>query len=191
MRLFPVLLLCACTGGSAKSAVEPNPTSTESTPEIALNDLSFTRLDGAPLDASELDDKVVLFVNVASRCGFTPQYEGLQALHERYAERGLRIVGVPCNQFGGQEPGGPQDIATFCKANYGVTFTLLEKQDVNGADRSPLYDFLVDSAAGEGKRIKWNFEKFLVGRSGEVLNRWNSRTTPDDSELVAAIEAAL
>lgn len=194
MRLLTLILLSACVGASpvASTAGErttaPSPSSTEAP---MFKDLSLTRLDGAPIEPGELDGHVVLFVNVASRCGFTPQYEGLQKLHDTYAAKGLRVVGVPCNQFGGQEPGSADQIATFCEKNYGVTFTMLEKQDVNGKDRSPLYSFLIDSEAGGGSRVSWNFEKFLVGRDGQVIGRWNSRTKPQDQALVRAIEAAL
>ena len=152
---------------------------------------SLTALDGSLLPANHLDGKVVLFVNVASKCGFTGQYEGLQALYEAKKDSGLVIVGVPCNQFGGQEPGSPTEIASFCKMNYGVDFPLLEKQDVNGPKRSALYSFLVGSEAGGDKNVRWNFEKFLVGRDGQVRHRWGSGTTPDDAELLAQIDAAL
>ncbi|TVQ92243.1 MAG: glutathione peroxidase [Deltaproteobacteria bacterium] len=151
----------------------------------------MTRLDGAPLEGEELEGSVVLVVNVASKCGFTPQYEGLQRLHDKYQARGLRVVGVPCNQFAGQEPGDAEKIQDFCKKNYGVEFTMLEKQDVNGKDRSDLYRFLIDSEVGAGRRVKWNFEKFLVNRKGEVVHRWGSRTKPDDPELIEAVEALL
>lgn len=190
MRIALLFLLAACSGSTPLASGADAPAS-PSTPEVRLNELSLTRLDGAPIERSDLDGKVVLFVNVASKCGFTPQYAGLQKLHDTYAERGLRVVGVPCNQFGGQEPGSAEQIATFCEANYGVNFTMLEKQDVNGKDRSPLYSFLVDSPTGKGERVQWNFEKFLVGRDGAVVGRWSSRTKPDDSALIQAVEAAL
>lgn len=172
------------------AASEPGtpPTTTENHP-VSLPDL--TALDGSALPASTLDGKVVLFVNVASKCGFTPQYEGLQALYDAKRDAGLVIVGVPCNQFGWQEPGDADQIASFCKLNYGVTFPILEKQDVNGGDRSPLYQFLVGSEVGAGRSIKWNFEKFLVGRDGAVIGHWGSRTKPDEEALVSAIDAAL
>lgn len=157
----------------------------------SLDALQLVGLDGQPLDAATLRGKAVLFVNVASRCGFTPQYEGLQALYEAHVERGLVIVGVPCNQFGGQEPGTAQEIASFCRMNYGVTFPLLEKQDVNGPRRSPLYRFLVGSDVGAGKPIKWNFEKFLVAPSGEVVARWPSSVDAADSGLLAALDSVL
>lgn len=152
---------------------------------------ALTALSGEGLPAEAVDGKVVLFVNVASRCGYTPQYEGLQALYESYSERGLAVVGVPCNQFGGQEPGTAEEIASFCSMNYGVEFPMLSKQEVNGDGRSDLYSWLVSSEAGGGKDIKWNFEKFLVDRQGAVVARFPSKVKPDDPDLIAAIEAAL
>lgn len=134
-----------------------------------------------------LENKVILFVNVASKCGLTPQYNGLVKLDQTYGNRGLVIVGVPCNQFGAQEPGTPQEIKDFTKTKYDVEFTLLEKQDVNGSNRSPLYQFLV----GQGPDIQWNFGKFLVGRDGQVVARFEPQTAPDDLALQQAIEAAL
>jgi glutathione peroxidase len=148
---------------------------------------NLTTLDGTPLAPEVLKNKVVLFVNVASRCGLTPQYSGLVELDKAYGERGLVIVGVPCNQFGGQEPGTPEEIQDFAETKYDVDFTLLEKQDVNGPNRSPLYQFLV----GNGPDIAWNFGKFLVGRDGEVVARFEPQTAPDDAGLKAAIEKAL
>ncbi|MBV5261150.1 glutathione peroxidase [Synechococcus moorigangaii CMS01] len=144
-------------------------------------------LDGTSLSPEILENKVVLFVNVASKCGLTPQYSGLVALDQEYGDRGLVIVGVPCNQFGAQEPGTPEEIKDFTKTKYDVEFTLLEKQDVNGANRSPLYQFLV----GDGPDLAWNFGKFLVGRDGNVVERFEPQTAPNDSALKAAIEKAL
>lgn len=152
---------------------------------------ALTALSGSPFPDGTLAGKVVLFVNVASKCGLTPQYDGLQKLWKDLKDEGLVIVGVPCNQFAGQEPGSSGEIATFCKLNYGVDFPLLQKQDVNGADRSPLYQFLVTSPAGGGKDIKWNFEKFIVGRDGAVAARFAPTVAPDSPELRTAIEAAL
>lgn len=148
---------------------------------------NLTTLDGEPLPAEAIEGKVVLFVNVASQCGLTPQYKGLVELDKAYGDRGLTIVGVPCNQFGRQEPGSPEQIKDFTKSKYDVDFPLLEKQDVNGADRSELYQFLV----GDGPDIDWNFGKFLVSRDGKSVERFGPRTAPDDTELKAAIEKAL
>ncbi|MBE9202690.1 glutathione peroxidase [Synechocystis sp. PCC 7339] len=148
---------------------------------------SLTTLDGTPLAPEVIDNKVILFVNVASKCGLTPQYSGLVALDQAYGDQGLVIIGVPCNQFGAQEPGSPEEIKEFTKTKYDVDFTLLEKQDVNGPNRSPLYQFLV----GDGEDIGWNFGKFLIGRDGQVVARFDPQTKPDDSSLKAAIEKAL
>jgi glutathione peroxidase len=144
-------------------------------------------LDGTPLAPDVIANKVVLFVNVASKCGLTPQYSGLVALHKEFGDRGLVIVGVPCNQFGGQEPGTPAEIKEFTETNYEVDFPLLEKQDVNGANRSPLYQFLV----GDGADIAWNFGKFVVGRDGAVVARFEPQVAPDDAGLRETIEKAL
>jgi glutathione peroxidase-family protein len=147
----------------------------------------LTKLDGSILQSSDLDGKVVMVVNVASKCGFTKQYDGLQALHEKYEDQGLVILGVPCNQFGAQEPGKAEEIQSFCRLNYGVSFPLLDKQDVNGSDRSPLYKFLI----GRGTPVLWNFEKFLIGRDGKVMTRFRSTTAPDSSKLIKAVEKGL
>ncbi len=157
----------------------------------SLDAIPLTKLDGSHLPSDDLKGKVVLFVNVASKCGLTPQYGGLAELHDKYKDRGFVVVGAPCNQFLGQEPGSAEEIATFCSATYGVDFPLLEKQDVNGAGRSPLYQWLVSSAAGGGSDIGWNFEKFVVGRDGSVRARFAPTVKPDAPEVVAAIEAAL
>ena len=148
---------------------------------------NLATLDGAPLSPETIANKVVLFVNVASKCGLTPQYSGLVELDKEYGDRGLVIVGVPCNQFGAQEPGTPDEIKDFTKTKYDVEFTLLEKQDVNGTSRSPLYQFLV----GDGPDIEWNFGKFLVDRHGAVVERFDPQTAPDDADLKAAIDKAL
>jgi len=155
----------------------------------SLDEVALVGLDGAPLDRSALKGRVLLFVNVASRCGLTPQYEKLVELDRRYRERGLTILGVPCNQFLGQEPGSAEEIASFCAVNYGVDFPLLEKQEVNGAGRSALYQFLVGHTGGAD--ISWNFEKILVGRDGAVKARFAPRTGPLAEEVVRAIEAEL
>lgn len=148
---------------------------------------NLATLDGSSLAADDLKGKAILFVNVASACGLTPQYGGLVDVDKEYTDRGLVVIGVPCNQFGAQEPGSAEEIKEFTKSKYGVDFTLLEKQDVNGANRSPLYQFLV----GEGEDIQWNFGKFVVGRDGEVIGRFEPTTAPDDPALKAAIEKAL
>ncbi len=142
---------------------------------------------------STLANRVVLVVNVASKCGLTPQYSGLEALHKELAPRGFSVVGVPCNQFGGQEPGSPEEITTFCATNYGVTFPMTEKVDVNGDSRHPLYDLLTATADSDGHTgdIRWNFEKFIVGKDGAVLARFSPMVSPDDVVLRAEITKAL
>jgi glutathione peroxidase len=157
------------------------------------DELRIDALDGSHLDPAQFQGKATLIVNVASKCGLTPQYSGLEQLQERYAASGFNVLGVPCNQFGGQEPGTAEQIATFCSATYGVTFPMTEKVDVNGPDRHPLYARLttVTDAAGEAGDISWNFEKFLISPAGEVVARFRPRTEPLSSEVVAAIEAVL
>ena len=149
-------------------------------------------LRGEESSLQDFHGKAMLIVNVASRCGLTPQYTGLEQLQKTYGERGFTVVGFPCNQFGAQEPGSADEIETFCSTTYGVTFPMMEKVDVNGAARHPIYDELTQVADGEGHRgdIRWNFEKFLVGADGAV-RRFGPMVTPEDATLVAAIEGAL
>ncbi|MFJ4243583.1 glutathione peroxidase [Streptomyces iakyrus] len=156
-------------------------------------DVEIGALQGGPADLSQYAGKAVLVVNVASKCGLTPQYTGLEKLHEQYAARGFSVLGVPCNQFLGQEPGSADEIAEFCSATYGVTFPMTEKVDVNGEGRHPLYDRLTGFADAEGHSgdIRWNFEKFLIGRDGRVVARFSPQTEPDAAEIVTAIEAEL
>jgi glutathione peroxidase len=155
--------------------------------------VEINKLDGSPADTAELEDKAVLIVNVASKCGLTPQYEGLERLHETLSGRGFAVVGVPCNQFGAQEPGSAEEIQSFCSNTYGVTFPMLEKVDVNGEGRHPLYEHLVDVADGEGHTgdIRWNFEKFLVAPGGEVVARFSPMVDPEAPEVVKKIESVL
>ena len=160
---------------------------------MTLNDIPLTTLDGRPTTLAELSGGATLVVNVASKCGLTPQYSALEKLAKDYRERGLTVVGVPCNQFMGQEPGTADEIQEFCSTTYGVTFPLLAKTDVNGDDRHALYTELTkavdsDGAAGD---IQWNFEKFLLAPGGEVVKRFRPRTEPDAPEVVEAIEAVL
>ena len=150
----------------------------------------FTRIDGKPLDLTALDAKAVLVVNTASKCGYTPQYEGLQALYEAKKDKGLVIVGVPSNDFGGQEPGTEEDVQTFCKLNFGVTFPLTKKYAVTGADEHPFYLNAVETL-GYAAQPKWNFHKILVSGDGTPLKAYPSATTPSDAALMADIEAAL
>src|SRR6201988_2844638 len=149
--------------------------------ETPLTDIALTTLDGRSTTLAELADGAALIVNVASKCGLTPQYTALEKLAKDYGDRGLTVIGVPCNQFMGQEPGTAEEIQQFCSTTYGVTFPLLEKTDVNGDARHPLYAELTGPADAEGKAgdIQWNFEKFLVNPAGEVVNRFRPRTEPD------------
>ncbi|MGW6903074.1 glutathione peroxidase [Streptomyces sp. NPDC054940] len=156
-------------------------------------DVEIGALQGGPADLSQYSGKAVLVVNVASKCGLTPQYTGLEKLQEQYAERGFTVLGVPCNQFLGQEPGSAEEIAEFCSATYGVSFPLTEKVEVNGGGRHALYERLVGFADAEGHSgdIRWNFEKFLIGRDGEVVARFSPQTEPESAEVVSALEGAL
>ena len=155
--------------------------------------LELPRLNGKPQSLSDYAGKVVLAVNVASKCGFTPQYAGLEALYERYADRGFVVLGFPSNQFFRQEPGTAEEIQEFCRVNYGVTFPLFAKLDVKGAGQHPLYSILSEfpDDAGKAGNVAWNFEKFLIGRDGRVVRRFRSKVTPEDPRLVEAIETLL
>lgn len=157
----------------------------------AFCDFKVDGLDGQPDLLSGLKGKVVLAVNVASRCGLTPQYTDLEGLHEELAGENFAVVGFPCNQFGAQEPGSAKDIQTFCAANYGVTFPMSAKLEVNGAGRHPLYAWLTDPANGHPGDIEWNFGKFLIGRDGRLLNRYAPTVKPRDNGLMNDIAAAL
>jgi len=160
---------------------------------MSVFDAQISRLDGSSDLLEQVKGRAALFVNVASRCGLTPQYAELEALHERLSDRGFTVVGFPCNQFMGQEPGTPEQIAQFCSTTYGVTFPLSEKIDVNGDERHPLYDELtaVPDARGYTGDIRWNFEKFVIAPDGTVAARFDPRTTPDDPAVVSAVEAVL
>ncbi|MCP3819273.1 glutathione peroxidase [Streptomyces sp. A3M-1-3] len=160
---------------------------------MSLTDIPLHTLTGEPTTLGAYRGKAVLLVNVASKCGLTPQYEGLERLQQKYAERGFTVLGVPCNQFGGQEPGSSEEIQTFCSVSYGVTFPMLEKTEVNGAGRHPLYAELTKAAdaAGEAGDITWNFEKFLLSPQGEVVARFRPAVEPEAAEVTAAIEAQL
>lgn len=153
----------------------------------------MTTLDGKTVSLSKYEGNVVLMINVASECGLTPQYEQLQALHQKYSGRGLAVVGFPCNQFGGQEPGTAVEIQQFCSQNYGVEFDMFAKVDVNGEDACDLYKYLtqLDTQPNGPGDISWNFEKFLIGRDGNVVARYSPRTAPDAPEIVEAVETAL
>ena len=154
-------------------------------------DFEAQRIDGSPLSLGDYRGKVLLIVNTASQCGFTPQFAGLEALHEKYADKGLAVLGFPSNQFGGQDPGSNEEIGAFCVKNYGVSFSMMAKVEVNGSGAAPLYRWLTNEKPGllGSRAIKWNFTKFLVGRDGQVLKRYAPLDTP--KSLAADVEAAL
>ena len=160
---------------------------------MTLHDIPLTTLDGRQTTLGEHAGRVLLVVNVASRCGLTPQYAGLERLQEEYGDRGLTVVGFPCNQFGGQEPGTNEEIAEFCSATYGVTFPMMDKVEVNGDDRHPLFAELtqVPDAEGQAGDVGWNFEKWLLDGTGEPVGRFRSGTEPGDPSVIETIESAL
>ena len=157
----------------------------------SLYDIPVTRIDGQEQTLAGYAGKVLLIVNTASQCGFTPQYAGLEELYRQFGPKGLVVLGFPCNQFGGQEPGDASQIEQFCHTNYSVTFPMFDKLEVNGANRHPLYGLLAGNGSPVAGDIKWNFTKFLVGRDGKILKRFESKVKPDAPEVTQAIEAAL
>jgi glutathione peroxidase len=159
----------------------------------SIHDIELPMLNGKPASLSEYAGKVVLVVNVASKCGFTPQYAGLQALYDEYSARGFTVLGFPCNQFFHQEPGNPDDIQSFCSINYGVTFPLFAKLEVKGPGQHPLYKILTElpDDAGKAGNVAWNFEKFLVDQKGHVVRRFRSKVVPQDPIVIEAIESLL
>jgi glutathione peroxidase len=183
MRLAIVSAVMVAGMCAATNAGEPS----------APLDFKMKSLDGQEIELSKYKGKVVLIVNVASRCGLTPQYEQLQSLHQKYASKGLAIIGFPCNQFGAQEPGTSQEIKQFCSTKFGVTFDMFSKIDVNGDDACPLYKHLtsLDTKPKGAGKIEWNFEKFVLNRKGEVVARFAPRTKPDAPEVLKVIEAEL
>jgi len=182
MKLISMLVLAFLAAPQSKPQEKPRVAD-------ALN-FTMNSLDGKPVSLAKYQGNVVLMVNVASECGYTPQYEGLQALHKKYASRGLRILGFPSNDFGAQEPGSNTEIADFCKKNYGVEFDMFSKITVLGSSKAPLYRTLTSTPKFSGE-VAWNFEKFLIGRDGKVLGRYLSPVEPLSTELTKAIEAAL
>lgn len=185
--LLPVaacsLLLCLAAPARGEDGPEP----------AGVLGFTVTDIAGQTVPLSNYDGKVILIVNTASKCGFTKQYDGLEAIYQQYKDQGLVVLGFPCNQFGQQEPGTEDEIAAFCKKNYGVSFPLFAKIDVNGDTAHPLYQYLTadDLAIDDPGPIKWNFEKFLIARTGKPLARYRSKVTPESDELRHAIEAAL
>jgi glutathione peroxidase len=161
--------------------------------EKSVFDFTLNTIDGQPAPLATYKGKVVMLVNVASRCGYTPQYTALESIYEKYKDRGFVIIGIPANNFGAQEPGTNQEIKTFCQSKYSVTFPMMSKVSVKGDDKTPLYQLLTDKAASPktGGEIQWNFTKFLVGPDGQIIARFESAVTPDSPEVAAAIEKAL
>jgi glutathione peroxidase len=170
-RLLPLLALSVCAVAAS-----------------SVHTFTLKSIDGQPAPLSAYKGKTVLIVNVASKCGLTPQYEALEALYRKYKDRGLVVIGVPANNFGSQEPGTDEEIKTFCKRTYGVSFPMMSKVSVKGDDQTPLYRHLTSETSGE---IKWNFTKFLIGKDGNILARFEPKVTPDSAEITAAIEKAL
>jgi glutathione peroxidase len=181
---------CACAADGADSQAQAALSEEDMS---ILFDTPVNTLGGETSSLAALEGKALLIVNVASKCGLTPQYADLEKLHEEYAARGFSVVGFPCNQFGGQEPGSAEEIQTFCSTTYGVTFPMFEKIEVNGAGRHPIYQALtkIEDGDGEAGDIKWNFEKFVVSADGKSVKRFRPMTSPYDPDLVAAVEAAL
>jgi glutathione peroxidase len=160
---------------------------------VTIYDIPLSTIAGDDTKLGDYAGQALLLVNVASKCGLTPQYNGLEALQERYADRGFTVLGFPCNQFGGQEPGSNEEIKEFCSTTYGVTFPMFDKIEVNGDGRHPLYQELTGFADADGVAgdVQWNFEKYLVSPDGQIVGRFRPRTEPESAELVAAIEAQL
>jgi glutathione peroxidase len=156
-----------------------------------LQAVPLKTIDGKATSLKAYNGQVLLVVNVASKCGFTKQYAALEALHQKYKGQGFAVLGFPCNDFGGQEPGSAEEIKAFCSTAFGVTFPLFEKLHVKGDEQHPLYAILTGKDSPEPGNVKWNFGKFLISKSGRILKRWGSMTAPDDAELMAAVEAAL
>ena len=178
MKLLLCMLFCAATLVAAEKTV---------------HDFTLNSIDGQPAPLAAYKGKVVLLVNVASKCGFTPQYSALESTYEKYKDRGFVIVGIPANNFGAQEPGSNQEIKTFCSSKYHVTFPMMAKVSVKGDDITPLYQFLTDKSSNpqSGGEIKWNFTKFLIGPDGRVITRFEPEMTPDSPQVTSAIEEAL
>jgi len=197
MFFAPMILSVALTSGVPLTTAHPATTQEETAaddaePATAL-DFKLQDIDGKEVDLSKYKGKVVVLVNVASKCGMTSQYKQLQALHTKLGEQGVAVLGIPCNQFGGQEPGSEADIKTFCSTNYGVTFDMFSKVDVKGTGANPLFKYLSEQELqpkGAGD-VAWNFEKFILDKTGKPIARFGSRVKPDDAEFMAVIETAL
>lgn len=183
MKQFLTLITAMILSAFAAQAADTN--------SASIYDIPLKDIDGKDVTLKPYSGKVILIVNVASKCGFTPQYAGLESLYEKYKDKGLVICGFPCNQFGHQEPGTEADIKQFCTGKYNVTFPMFSKIDVNGPDRHPLYTTLAGKDSPHPGDIKWNFTKFLVGKDGKIVSRFDSKVKPDSEEMTKAIEAAL
>jgi glutathione peroxidase len=186
-------LLVLCTFALIAAGLSAGDGTSEKKPVPAVLNFTMNSLDGKPVNLSKYQGKVVLMVNTASKCGYTPQYKGLETLHEKYAEKGLAILGFPANDFGKQEPGTDSEIGEFCQKNYGVKFDMFSKVVVHGEGQCPLYKFLTSSETNPEfpGEIKWNFEKFLIGRDGKIVKRFGSKVAPESEEVTKAIEAEL
>lgn len=184
--LYGVLALTLCITATNLAAEDKK----EAKAPSSVHDFKMKSLEGKDVELSKYKGKVLLVVNVASQCGATPQYKQLQALHEKYANKGLVVMGFPCNQFGAQEPGSAKEIRSFCSREYAVKFPLFAKIDVNGGDQAPLYDYL-KSSADDHSNIGWNFEKFVISKEGKVAGRFKTRTQPDDPSVVKLLEEEL
>jgi glutathione peroxidase len=180
MKIIGMLIAVLCAGQTAFGAGLKS-----------LYDIPLKDIDGRSTSLQAYKGQVLLLVNVASKCGFTPQYKGLEALHKKYEGQGLRLLGFPCNDFGAQEPGTNEEIKTFCTSQYQVSFPLFDKLHVKGAEQHPLYAALTGSSSPFPGDVKWNFGKFLIGRDGHLIQRFDSKVAPDSAELIKAVEAAL
>lgn len=189
LTIAVLLAIGGLLGVMGMTGMRPNAASVQDTAKTAY-DFTFETLDGRPMPLSQFKGKALLIVNTASQCGFTPQYKGLEALYEQYKDKGLVVIGVPSNDFGGQEPGSAEEIKQFCKLNYGVTFPMTGKVHVKGKDAHPFYAWAY-KVLGFGTGPKWNFHKYLVDAQGELVDYFNSTTAPDAKRLVAAVQKQL
>lgn len=191
IKLIPVLFITLFLVSSAQSADSLNMKGDNKKMPDNINDIVVKDMEGNDINLSDYNGKVLLIVNVASECGYTPQYKGLQEIYSEYKDKGLEILAFPCNDFGGQEPGTNEEIKEFCSVNYGVNFTLFDKIKVLGDEKEPLYERLTNNPNTENGDIKWNFEKFLIAKDGRIVKRFRSKVKPESEELTAAVEAEL
>lgn len=191
MRYIKLFLITLFTFIFIGNSFSLNQINKEATMSGGIYDFIVKDIDGKNIKLSDFKGKVLLIVNVASRCGYTPQYEGLQKIYDQYKDKGFEILAFPCNDFKGQEPGTNQEIKEFCSANYGVTFKLFDKIKVLGDDKMPLYETLINSESVEKGDVKWNFEKFLISKDGKVEARFRSKVKPESEEVTSAIEKLL